>query len=99
MALDNFNPLLMTHELIRALRADRALRERFTEDEASVLAAFDLTDAERDAIRERDFGALYNLGLHPYLLSQLSRLIFGTVEGEGASRAAQALVESLQRRQ
>ncbi len=99
MALDHFDPLLMTHELIRALRADRSLRERFTEDEASVLAAFDLTDAEREAIRERDFAALYKLGLHPYLLSQLSRLIFGTVEGKGASQAAQALVESLQRQQ
>lgn len=97
MGLEHFDPLVKTHELIQALKTDRALRKRFEQDEESVLAEFELTVAERAAIRERDFRALYELGLHPYLLAQLSRLIFGTVEGAGASEAARALVESLQR--
>lgn len=97
MGLEHFDPLVRTHELIQALKTDRELRRRFEKEEEAVLADFDLTAAERDAIRKRDFRALYELGLHPYLLAQLSRLIFGTVEGAGASEAARALVESFER--
>ena len=97
MGLEHFDPLLRTHELVMALKTDAALRRRFEQDEGAVLAEFPLTDAERAAIRARDFRALYELGLHPYYLSQLSRLIFGTVEGAGASDAARALVASFER--
>ena len=95
MGLEKFDPLTVTNELIQTLKTDHQLRERFQVDEESVLGEFDLTDRERQAIRDRDFKTLFELGVHPYLLAQLSRLIFGTVEGAGASEAASALVKSL----
>jgi protocatechuate 4,5-dioxygenase alpha chain len=99
MALEHFskyfNRDLVTHTLVQDLKADRELRERLRADEASVLDAYALTPEERRAIEARDFKSLYQQGVHPYTLGQLSRLIYGTVEGAGSSRASSALVESL----
>jgi protocatechuate 4,5-dioxygenase alpha chain len=99
MALEHFSQYfdrnLVTHTLVQDLKADRELRERFRGDEASVLDRYALTREERQAIEQRDFKALYLLGVHPYSLGQLSRLIFGTVEGAGTSEASSALVDSL----
>jgi len=99
MSLDHFSKYfdrnLVTHTLVQDLKADRALRERLRSDEAGVLDQYELTGPERQAIENRDFRRLYTLGVHPYSLGQLSRLIFGTVEGAGSSEASSALVDSL----
>jgi hypothetical protein len=93
--LDNFDPRLRSNDLVQDLKWDRELRDRFTATEEEVLASYDLTDAERTAIRERDFRTLHELGLHPYLLSQLARLVYGTGENAGSSAPATALLQSL----
>lgn len=99
MSLEHFSKYfdrsLATHTLIQDLKANRELREQFREDESPILDRYDLKPEERKAIEERDFKRLYTLGVHPYSLSQLSRLIFGTVEGAGTSEASMALVRSL----
>jgi len=95
MALNYFDPLLRTNDLVQDLKWDEDLRARFEASEETVLAAYPLTDKERDAIRGRDFRRLYEMGLHPYLLSQLARLIYGTGEKAGTSEAATALIRSL----
>lgn len=90
-----FDRTLATHTLIQDLKADRELREQFRSDESPILDRYDLKPEERQALEQRDFKALYRLGVHPYSLSQLSRLFFGTVEGAGTSEASMALVRSL----
>ncbi|MEU1523702.1 hypothetical protein ABZ413_16040 [Nocardia rhamnosiphila] len=95
MALDRFDPLLKTNDLVQDLKWDQKFRARFESDEDAVIDEYPLTDAERRAIRERDFRGLHELGLHPYLLSQLARLIYGTGEKAGTSGAATALIRSL----
>ncbi|MQY11756.1 hypothetical protein SRB5_18750 [Streptomyces sp. RB5] len=95
MALDRFNPLLRTNDLVQDLKWDAQLRRRFAESQEQVLAEYPLTDEERTALRARDFLALHNLGVHPYLLSQLARLIHGTGEKTGSSDATTALLRSL----
>ncbi|MDW5594040.1 hypothetical protein VSS74_06825 [Conexibacter stalactiti] len=90
-----YDPTRQTHKLVQELKRDRELRERFKDDEASVLDRYELLPQERAAIEQRDFKTLYELGVHPYLLGQLSRLIHGTVEGAGSSEASVALVRSL----
>ncbi len=101
MALEHFSTYfdrdLATHRLVQDLKADRDARELLHRDEAAVLDAYDLLPAERAGIEQRDFRALYLLGVHPYSLAQLARLLYGTVEGAGASEASSALVESLLR--
>ncbi|RIV40022.1 extradiol ring-cleavage dioxygenase [Micromonospora radicis] len=95
MSLDRFNPDLAVHRLVQELKRDRILREEFERDPAAVAERSGLSAAEVAAIRGRDFKALFELGMHPFLLGQLSRLIFGTTEGTATSAAAEALVASL----
>lgn len=95
MSLEHFDPLLRSNDLVQDLKWDTELTERFRRDEASVLAEYALLPEERQAIADRDFRRLYLIGLHPYLLGQLSRLIHGNAERAGSSLAATALVASL----
>jgi hypothetical protein len=95
LGLEHFNALLRTHDLVQDLKWDAGLRSRFAADPRPVLDAYQLRPDEREAIERRDFNALYEMGVHPYLLGQLSRLIYGTVENAGSSLAATALVDSL----
>lgn len=90
-----FDRTLATHTLVQDLKADRGLRERFGTDQAGVLSRYELRPEERAAIEAHDFRRLYTLGVHPYALGQLARLIFGTVEGAGSSEASSTLVRAL----
>jgi hypothetical protein len=95
VGLEHFKPLLRTHDLVQDLKWDRALRDRFHDSPAAVLDGYDLSADERRAIDTHDFKGLYDMGVHPYLLAQLARLLYGTAEGAGTSEAATALVRSL----
>jgi aromatic-ring opening dioxygenase LigAB LigA subunit len=50
------------------LNRDPELRRRFEADAGAVLAAYELTHEERDAIREPDIGLLYVLGVNGQIL-------------------------------
>lgn len=86
---------LESHSLIQDLKRDHAMRVAFRDAPESVLDRYALKPEERAAILAKDFRALYLMGVHPYMLGQLSRLIHGTVEGAGTSEASVALVRSL----
>ncbi len=96
MAWETYNPALASHDLVQDLKWDKALRERFAQNEALVLDLYALLPAERAAIEARDFRALYDLGMHPYLGGQLARFIWGNEAGGSAITAANRLVASLQ---
>lgn len=96
MGLEKFDPSLATHDLIQDLKWSPELRIEFASDEARVLDRYPLRPAEREAIETRNFLALYDMGLHPYLGGQFARLIFGNEAGKGAKVAVDKLVESLQ---
>ena len=90
-----FDPTLASHDLVQDLKWDAALRARFATHEAELLDRYPLRPAERAAIEQRDFRALYDMGFHPYLGGQLARLIYGNTAGKGATIAVLKLVESL----
>lgn len=96
MSLDKFDPTLVSHDLVQDLKWDPDLRREFETNEAAVLDRYELRPEERKAIEERDFRALYDLGFHPYLGGQLTRLIYGNSAGKEANFAVGKLVESLQ---
>lgn len=96
MGLEKFNPSLATHDLIQDLKWSLELRDEFAANEAAVLDRYALRKDERHAIETRNFLALYDIGLHPYLGGQFARLIFGNEAGKGAAVAVNKLVESLQ---
>jgi protocatechuate 4,5-dioxygenase alpha chain len=93
--LKSYDPSLVVHDLVQDLKWDPALRAEFETNEAAVLDRYPLEPAERAAIEKRDFRALYDMGMHPYLGGQLSRLIYGTDAGGGALIANKKLIESL----
>jgi protocatechuate 4,5-dioxygenase alpha chain len=93
--LKQYDPSLVVHDLVQDLKWDAALRREFERDEKGVLDRYPLEPEERAAIEERDFRALYDMGMHPYLGGQLSRLIWGNDAGQGAIQAANKLVASL----
>lgn len=95
MVWEKLDPTLASHDLVQDLKWNPELRAQFQRDEASVLNRYDLKPEERKAIEERDFRRLYDLGIHPYLGGQLSRLIYGNDAGKGAITAANKLVASL----
>lgn len=61
-------------KLLREVNRDPVTRERFFKDPAAVVAGFDLTDEERQAVLERDIGALYRLGVHGLILRPFTLL-------------------------
>jgi protocatechuate 4,5-dioxygenase alpha chain len=96
MTWERFNPNLATHDLVQDMKWDPEIRREFKQNEAAVLDRYALTPAERAAIEQRDFRALYDLGMHPYLGGQLSRFIWGNDAAKGAVEASNRLVASLQ---
>jgi hypothetical protein len=96
MAWEKFNPNLAVHDLVQDMKWNPAIRKEFKTSEAAVLDRYRMTPEEREAVEERDFRKLYDLGMHPYLGGQLSRFIWGNDAGKGAVEASNKLVASLQ---
>lgn len=96
MAWEKFDPTLAVHDLVQDLKWNLQLRQLFAQNEAAVLDRYALRPEERKAIEARDFRALYDMGMHPYLGGQLSRFIWGNDAGKGAIEATNKLVASLQ---
>lgn len=58
------------------------LIEQYKQDPESVLSRYDLTEEERTAIRNHDALYLYQLGIHPQLLSRGMTRMLGMPQGE-----------------
>lgn len=94
MFLNNINRALVAHDLVQDLKWDAELREEFAADQTAVLDRYPLTPAERTAIENKDFHALYQLGFHPYLGAQFARILFQSNKA-GATPAVQHLLASI----
>lgn len=57
------------------LNRDPAAQQRFREDLEGMLADYDLTPEERDAIRARDVGLLYVFGVNGQILMHYAALL------------------------
>lgn len=66
--------LYAVQKLLYQLNRDPALRDRFNTDMDAVLAAYDLDDEERGAIRRPDLGLLYVLGVNGQILVHYASL-------------------------
>ncbi len=60
------------HKMLYLLRNDEAFEQRMADDAAAVLNELALTREERGALEAGDVRALYEMGVHVYLLSGLS---------------------------
>jgi Aromatic-ring-opening dioxygenase LigAB, LigA subunit len=78
---------LPTNEMIYHVRKSAVLRERWTTDLEGVAREFGLSQAELDAIRDKDVRRMRDLGVHQYYIPQILRLFFGSSNNSNASAA------------
>jgi protocatechuate 4,5-dioxygenase alpha chain len=79
---------LPLNEMVYHVRKDAALRRRWREDFDALAREFGLSPDEVDAVKRSDVRRLHDLGVHPYYVTQILRLTFGTA---GASNIHPAL--------
>lgn len=66
------------NKLCHRTLGDLAFRAEMQRDPASAIAQFKLSDGERDALLAGDVARLFEMGVHPFLLSFLTRYeLFG----------------------
>lgn len=58
---------LPLNRLLFKMRADSAFRQRYVNDPAGVLASWDLTEDQRQAVLAQDMEKMVALGAHPML--------------------------------
>lgn len=73
--------LYQVQKLLFQVFNDLDLRPIFRSNRDKILAGLELTDPERQALRAFDVGALYRMGVNPYLLFQVA-LIVGMKEAD-----------------
>jgi hypothetical protein len=66
--------LYYVQKLLYQLNRDAELRRRFAADGETVLAGYELSTEEREAIRQADIGLLYVLGVNGQLLMHYAAL-------------------------
>jgi hypothetical protein len=66
--------LYNVQKLIYQLNRDPKVRQRFEEDSESVIAEYEFTDEELEALRKPDIGLLYVLGVNGQLLMHYAAL-------------------------
>ena len=78
---------LPTNEMMYHVRRSAALRERWNTDLAGIAREFGLSQAEYEAIRDKDVRGMNDLGVHQYYIPQILRLFFGAGGNTNASAA------------
>ncbi len=71
--------LFAAYELCRAIHHIYTVRERamaFKSGDMSVVDGFSLSEAERTALKNHDFAAMYAMDVHPVLLFHLSAILY-----------------------
>jgi aromatic-ring opening dioxygenase LigAB LigA subunit len=76
---------LPLNEMIYHVRRDPALRARWTTDLEGLARDFGLSQAEYEALRDKDPRRLMDLGVHQYYVPQILRLFFGAAQNSNAS--------------
>jgi hypothetical protein len=84
--------LYYVQKLLYQLNRDDHVRDRFTRDQSGLLAEFELTDEETQAIRDGDIGLLYVMGVNGQILMHYAALI-----GQEWDEYIRAMEEGVQR--
>jgi hypothetical protein len=95
MSILNTDRTLPANKLVFEVRRDPALRARFASDLEGLMRDYALSEAEKDALRKADLKRLGKLGMHPYFLPQVTRLLKGAGHNHNESAAAQLYAEKM----
>jgi len=81
---------LPLNEMIFYVRRDADLRARWLTDLAGLAREFGLSDAEFEALRDKDVRRLHDLGVHQYYVPQILRLFYGASANANSHPALEA---------
>lgn len=95
MGIADVDKRLATNRMVFDVRREPAKLARFRADLEAVMTEYGLTEAEKQAWRRRDIGALGLMGVHPYFLPQISRLFQGGAYNHNRSAAAQLYAKTV----
>ena len=86
---------LPANRMVFEVRRDPALIQRFSDDLEGLMADYGLSEDEKDAFRKEDLRKMTALGVHPYFLTQITRLRHGTTANHQGSAAIEAYRKGL----
>ena len=90
MSIDNFRRTLPANRMVFEVRRDMRLVERFRTDLDGLMADYALSPEEREAFRAQDLKRMLALGVHPFFITQITRLFHGSAHNHQGSAAIQA---------
>lgn len=95
MSISDVVRTLPANKMVFDVRRDMKLVARFRADLEGLMADYRLSEPEKDAFRAQDLKRMAELGVHPYFLTQITRLFHGSARNHQGSAAAQAYIKSL----
>jgi hypothetical protein len=95
MSISDVVRTLPANKMVFDVRRDMALIKRWKDDLEGLMTEYGLSDAEKDAFRQQDLKRMADLGVHPYFLTQVTRLFHGSARNTQSSAAAQAYIKAL----
>jgi hypothetical protein len=90
-----FRRYLPSNALLFDVRRDMRLVKQFDADLEALMETYRLTVAEKRAFREKDLQAMLHLGVHPYFITQIVRLYYGSARNDQSSAAIAAYRRAL----
>jgi protocatechuate 4,5-dioxygenase alpha chain len=95
MSISDVVRTLPANKMVFDVRRDMKLVARWKTDLEGLMAEYGLSEAEKEAFRTEDLKRMADLGVHPYFLTQITRLYHGSARNHQASAAAQAYIKAL----
>ncbi len=95
MSISDVIRTLPANRMVFDVRRDMALVRRWKDDLEGLMSDYALSEDERDAFRKQDLKRMAELGVHPYFLTQITRLYHGSARNTQTSAAAQAYIKAL----
>lgn len=89
-----FKPELPSNQMVFEVRRDNEVWPHFPERMEELMDQYGLSEDEKQAFRDVDVMKLGELGVHPYFLPQITRLVHGSAKNHSKSPAAQAYRKS-----
>ena len=89
-SVDRCDATLPLNEMMFYVRKSKERRERWNTDLAGLCREFGVSQAEYDALRDKDVKKLHDLGVHQYYVPQMLRLFYGASANSNAHPALEA---------
>ena len=89
-SVDRCDKTLPLNEMMFYVRKSQALRERWNTDLQGICREFGVSDAEYEALRDKDVRRLHELGVHQYYVPQMLRLFYGAAANSNMHPALEA---------